>query len=220
MTLFRRINDILTANLHDLADRFENPEPMLRQAVREMDDAIAAATGAAARAIAGQKLLDKEIESQRAASERWQRNAAAAVASGDDDLARRALTRRRECERLADVLEDQRTAGQASVERLRRRIEAMKIKRAEAGRLLIELTARHSVAQAHRRLCSIAARDPSSEVFRRFDRLRQRAELAEAEAEAMCELAEEDDWISNRDCQETAQIEADLRMLKERPATL
>jgi len=32
MGMFRRVNDIIAANLNDLVDRWEDPEKMLRQA--------------------------------------------------------------------------------------------------------------------------------------------------------------------------------------------
>jgi phage shock protein A len=214
MTLFRRINDILTANLHDLVDRFEDPEKMLRQVVREMDNAVAAATSAAARAIATQKLLLHEIDSQRASAERWRRKAARAADSSDDAEALRALARRRQTERLADSLEKQRDAAQATVSRLRRRIEVMRLKRAEADRLLIELAARQCLAQADRRLAALAPRGVTGDFCYRIDRWRRRVSRAEAEAEALDELV--DGAAAIDDDEEFAAIESELIELKRR----
>ena len=45
MRLFQRIGDIIAANLNDLVDRFEDPEVMLKQAIREMETMIESATG-------------------------------------------------------------------------------------------------------------------------------------------------------------------------------
>lgn len=216
MTLFRRVNDILTANLNDLIDRFEDPEKMLRQAMREMDDAIAAATSAAARSIAGQKLLSKEIGCQVAQADGWQHKAMAAVAAGNDDQARRALVRRREHQRLAGVLEEQRTALDQTSARLRRRIEAMKIKRAEAGRMRVTFGARQCAARAFQNLGERSFGDASNAVFYRFEHLRQRVELAEAESEALFELAgvDEIECSANRDREDTAEIDAELAELR------
>jgi phage shock protein A len=212
MTLFRRINDILTANLNDLVDHFEDPEKMLRQAIREMDEAIATTTSAAARSIASQKLIGKEIESRREQSARWTSNAAAAVASGDDDRARRALMRRREQERLIAALEEQSAAATDVSTRLRRRIAATKVKRAEASRMLIEFAARQSLVIANRRERIIC--DAATDVFHRFERLRQRIELAEAETDAALELAG-DDWLTEHDRDETEAVEIELLELKQ-----
>lgn len=215
MTIFRRINDLLTANLNDLVDRFENPEKMMRQALREVDDAIAEATSATARSIAGQKLMGKEIESQRGQAARWQRKAAAAVAAGDDDQARRALVRRREHERLLSLLAEQLAASEVAGARLRRRIDALKIKRAEAGRMLVALTARQCLAQAYQSLGDCAFGAATSPVLDRFERFRRRIELAEAESEALFELTADDDGDSAiREGDETAEVEAELVQLK------
>ena len=70
MRLFQRISDIIAANLNDLVDRFEDPEAMLRHAIREMETMIEEATGGAARAIAGERLLARDLRDheQKAAS--------------------------------------------------------------------------------------------------------------------------------------------------------
>ncbi len=61
MRLFQRIGDIIAANLNDLVDRFEDPEVMLKQAIREMDTMIDGATASAVRAIATERLLSKDL---------------------------------------------------------------------------------------------------------------------------------------------------------------
>lgn len=217
MSIFQRVNDILTANINDLVDRFEDPQKMLRQAVREMDDAIAAAVTAAARSIAGQKLLSKEIERQHAEAGRWHDRAAAAVAAENDDAARRALARRREHERLINALQAEHDAAETTIVRLRQRIDAMRAKCAEANRALVLLAARQSVAEMVRSFRGPAACPASSafDRFDRFDRLRRRAELAELEAESLLELAREegDDWPPDAEA-EAAAIEAELLTLK------
>ncbi len=48
MTIFRRTTDIVTANLNDLVDRWEDPERMLRQALRDMEATLAVTTAAVA----------------------------------------------------------------------------------------------------------------------------------------------------------------------------
>src|SRR5215470_13736543 len=107
MGLFRRVNDILTANLNDLVDRFEDPETMLRQAIREMEASLAEAQAGAARAIAHERLVGKEADDHEQEVARWQGRAERAVRDGDDAVARRALARKHEHESLRDALRDQ-----------------------------------------------------------------------------------------------------------------
>ena len=92
--LFQRIGDIIAANLNDLVDRFEDPEVMLKQAIREMETMIESATGGAARAIAGERLLARDLADHERKALRWNGRAEKAVLQGDDDLARQAIALR------------------------------------------------------------------------------------------------------------------------------
>jgi phage shock protein A len=55
MGLFKKISDIISANLGEMAESFEDPEKMLKQAVREMGETIQEATKETAKALASEK---------------------------------------------------------------------------------------------------------------------------------------------------------------------
>src|SRR4051812_47679563 len=97
MKLFRRIGDLVSANLNDLLERLESPEALLRQAVREMEAAAARARGEAAQALAAARLAGGRLAEQERLLADWEARAEEAVADGDDALARRALARRHAC---------------------------------------------------------------------------------------------------------------------------
>jgi phage shock protein A len=189
MGIFRRVSDIISANLNDLVDKFEEPEKMLKQAIREMEETIEEATAAAAKAIASEKLLAKELAEHDRQTADWLARAEQAVKAGDDELARQALRRKQEHEKLAHALRDQSAAAGETGQTLRSQIEAMKAKHAEARRKLATLTARSKAAHARRRLQTVGAGfKMRSDAFSRFDRMREKVELAEAEADALTEL--------------------------------
>lgn len=191
MGLFSRIGDIISANLNDLTESFEDPEAMLRQAIREMETSINEVTEQTAKAMASQKTMQRELERNRQQAEQWQGRAERAVAEGDDGLARRALSRKREHEKLAAALDDQLAAARDSVGTLRRQLDAMKAKLAEAKRSYATLSARKRAADFRKKMSAELDRTPcsvDSNAFSKFDRLREKVELAEAEAEALAEL--------------------------------
>jgi phage shock protein A len=191
MGIFQRFSDIVSANLNEMVEHFENPEQMLKQAIREMESSITSATGETAKALANEKLLRRELETNQSQAARWLKRAETAVSSGDDDLARKALSRKAEHEKLVDALEDQLKSAVSASSSLKRQLEGMKVKLAEAKRSLATLSARSRAAEFRRKLETVGAgvcTDLDKDAFAKFDRLRSRVEQAEAEAEAMAEL--------------------------------
>src|SRR5947208_1437969 len=75
MGIFRRVSDIISANVNEMVESFESPEMMLRQAIREMDAAVGRTAEAAARAIAESKLLENQLNRQRPESTELHRRA-------------------------------------------------------------------------------------------------------------------------------------------------
>ena len=57
MSVFKRLTDILSANVSELIERYEDPELLLKQAVREMEEGIRAALANAAKVVAQEKML-------------------------------------------------------------------------------------------------------------------------------------------------------------------
>jgi phage shock protein A len=192
MGLFQRISDIISANLNEMTESFEDPEKMLKQAIREMEQSIADATQETAKVLANEKLLAKELSNNETHSRDWQKKAEQAVEAGDDNLARKALSRKQEHHKLVVALQDQLTAAQDASRTLKHQLDGMQAKLAEAKRNLATLSARKKAADFKKKMHTTAAEQElgvvSDDAFSKFDRLREKVERAEAEAEALAEL--------------------------------
>lgn len=214
MGLFKRLQDIITANLGDVVDGNENPEPLLQQAIKEMDAAIVEARRETARAMAAEKLAGKELADSERQARDWQQQAAQAVRAGDDDKARAALARKQEHDKVSAALRDQTAAAAEASRVLRHQLEAMQAKLAEAKRRLGTLSARQKAASA--RMKSADAHF-ETEAFAKFDRISGKIAQVEAEAEAMRELetgnrpAPKEEWATEGT---DSDVEAQLAELK------
>ena len=212
MGLLKRMSSLVTANLNELIDQCEDPEKMLRQAVRDMETALGQLMDGAARAIAHHKLMSRQLCEQHDAIARCTKHAENAVARNDDDSARSELLRKAEHQRLADALARQVTTSDALGQKLRRQVTAMRIKLAEARRKLVDITARNRAAAAQRKFvehlpneaCTVGA-------WSKFDSMCARVEQSEAETEALLELLGEPESVEPLD----TEVEAELRALKE-----
>ena len=217
MGLFQRFGDIISANLNDMVDRFEDPEKMLKQAVREMEAAIVEARRETARAMASEKLAAKELADSERQSADWAKRAEQAVRAGDDALARKALTRKQEHDKVTAALQDQTAAAAEASQTLRRQLEAMQSKLAEANRRLGTLVARQKAAAVRAKIqAGVGGVEMNSEAFDKFERLRKKVDRVEAETEALRELDMGDSAPEQEDAAGDLDVEAALAELKKK----
>ncbi len=148
MGIFARLSDIITSNINALLDRAENPEWMIAQIIREMEEGLASAKRYAATAIAAERRIGRELEQNRLQVEHWKSKARQALAADREDLARRALARKMEHENLSRSLEHQHGASLETCQNVRTALHALEARLAEARRKQRMLLARHRAAQA------------------------------------------------------------------------
>jgi phage shock protein A len=84
---------LLRANVHDLIDRAEDPEKMVKQLLLDMENQLMQVKTQVAIAIADEHLLEKRRKEQGDAAANWRAKAELAVSKGEDELARLALER-------------------------------------------------------------------------------------------------------------------------------
>ena len=215
--MFARMADIVKSNISDLLDRAEDPEKMIRQMIREMEEAVSKATASVGTAVANQKRLERHFNEKRAQTEDWQRKAEHAVGAGEDALARRSLERKAIMQKAVDDLgpameQSGRTAGQ-----LREQLRELKGKLEEARTREGTLIARHQAAQARKKLAQSIS-GLGTDAFSSFERFEQKVESGEAEAEAHAELAGElaDVERQVRQLDRSGEVEDELAALKQR----
>jgi phage shock protein A len=218
MGIFKRLSDIITANVNDLLDRAEDPEKMIKQVVREMEEAVEAARRNAAQAMASQKKLARELETDRRLRDEWEKKAVQALEGGREDLAREALGRKKEYEALIETLQAQFDKGEGTCHNLRQTLRALQAKLAEAKRKQLILSARRKAAEAELAAQSKlgGARDKAA-AFAKFDAMEEKVEDLEAQAEALKELNEAEGGLEAELedlSQEKADIEKELAALK------
>src|SRR5687768_7200093 len=124
-SIFKRISDVLAANLNDLIDRVEDPERMAKQIIREMEENIRIAEEGVIDAIASEKQLLKDLEHHRQESAAWRQRAEEALHADREDLARAALTRKKEHDQIINTLEPAWEAAQQTSEHLKAQLHAL-----------------------------------------------------------------------------------------------
>ncbi len=191
MGVFSRLAQLIKSNLNDLISRSEDPEKMLNQVVLDMNNQLVEAKKQVASSIADEKRLAKQYDQEAANAQEWERRAMMALRAGNEPLAKEALARKREYDELAATLKDQWTKQKTAVEQLKKALRLLNDKIEEAKRKRNVLIARKKRAEAQRAIQETMSGLRDQSAFETFDRMSQKIDQIEAEAEAESDLAEE-----------------------------
>jgi phage shock protein A len=191
MGIFSRLAQLIKSNLNDLISRSEDPEKMLNQVVLDMNNQLVEAKKQVAASIADEKRLAKQFDQEAANAQEWERKAMLALRSGNEALAKEALGRKREYDELTATLKDQWTKQKAAVDQLKKALRLLNDKIEEAKRKRNVLIARKKRAEAQKAIQETMSGLRDQSAFETFDRMSQKIDQIEAEAEAESDLAEE-----------------------------
>jgi phage shock protein A len=188
MGLFSRFKRAVKSNLNDMISKAENPEKMLNQLIMEMNEQLIESKKTVAASIADEKRLERQIAVNQAESEEWERKAVLAVKAGKDDLAKEALLRKQEYDNAARQYQAQWESQHTTVEGLKDSLRQLQQKIEEASRKRNLLVARVKRAEAQKRIQQTMSSLADTSAFEVFDRMADKVEQIEAEAEAMKEI--------------------------------
>ena len=147
--------------------------------------------GEVAVSIADQKRLEKQRDEQSELSKEWERKAMLAVRAGDDTLAREALRRKTEHDNQLGEFTKQSDLQKQAVDKLKEQLRTLNDKIEEAKRKKNILIARQKRAEAQRAIQDTMRGLSDTSAFDTFERMSQRVDQIEAEAEASTELGGE-----------------------------
>jgi len=190
MGILDRIRTVLKANINALISKAEDPEKMLNQLIMDMNEQLLEAKKQVALSIADEKKLERQALENKAQGEDWEKKAMLAVKAGKDDLAKEALLRKQEYDGYATSFQKEYESQHASVEQLKDALRQLQAKIEEASRKKNLLIARAKRAEAQKQIQQTMGSLSANSSFDTFDRMAQKVDQIEAEAEAMKELGE------------------------------
>lgn len=191
MAIVQRFWTVLKSNLNHLIGKAEDPEKMLNQMLLDMQEQLITAKRQVAVAIADEKRLLKHHDDERSGAQDWEQKAMLAVSAGKDDLARQALERKAEHEKMAQGFEEQWRKQKEAVDQLKVALTALGNKISEAKRKKDLLIARAKRAEAQKTITETMSGMAAGSALDTIERMEQKIDQMEAEAQATSELANE-----------------------------
>ncbi len=189
MGILERIRTVLKSNINALISKAEDPEKMLNQLLMDMNEQLLEAKKQVAMSIADEKKLERQMLENKGQAEDWEKKAMLAVKVGKDDLAKEALLRKQEYDGYASSFQKEFESQHASVEQLKDALRQLSGKIEEASRKKNLLIARAKRAEAQKQIQQTMGSLTGGSSFDTFDRMAEKVDQIEAEADAMKELS-------------------------------
>lgn len=157
--IFGRSGRVVRGQVNKAMDSMESAtfESTLKQSVKDMKTELTRVVKASAEAMSNTNRLDAEYARYVKQSEEWQGRARKALEAGNDDLARKALVKKREADTQAESLKPAVDKAQETADMLKRQVMELKRKIDEAERMAGTLIARKNAAKAQKKVSQALA---------------------------------------------------------------
>ena len=215
MSIFQRLSDLLKANVNDMIDKAEDPEKMVKQIILDMDKQMVESTQALGKAMASERQIKKQYDDAVAKTKSSEDKAKMAITAGDQELAKKALAEKVKVDANVAQFQKMYETVSAQTATIRDQVEALKAKLEEAKSRQLMLIARSKMADTQKDLAKSLGGIDSSNAFNKLDKMEDRIEAKEAEAQAFSEIAgpdaEKDDPFKK--LEQTSAVDSELARL-------
>ena len=216
MSIFDRMNQVLRANINDMLNHAEDPEKMLNQILRDMEDSLRQGQVQVAEQIAQEKIIQADLATAERNADDWEKKAELAVSKGMDELAREALNRQGDYAAQIEVYQKQLDAQHKAVEKIKNDLAALESKYDEARRNKDMLIARAKRADAQQQMNSVSEKLSSVDYSSDLARMDRRIQEKEARAAASEEMKKDSVDEQFRKLDESDDVEQKLAALKQK----
>src|SRR5450432_141552 len=190
--MFSRLGRVARGQANQGVDAVEDAtfEATVRQTVADMKTELNNVVRASAMAMSNYNSLDAEYQKYARQSQEWKDRAGQALDAGNEDLAKKALGKKAECDQQVNSMKVSVDASQATSEKLKQQVGELKRKIDEGERTATTLVARKNAASAQRKVSEAMAGVGSADnAFSTLNRFEQSVAKDEATAKAFDQLA-------------------------------
>ncbi|KAJ1485569.1 PspA/IM30 family-domain-containing protein [Baffinella frigidus] len=211
MGMFDRFSRLVKANVNEMLNKAEDPEKMLNQIVEDMQKELVEFRQTYAEVAANTKRLDKQRVQALGLTEEWMKRAKLALEKGDEEAARAALERKNQQEEQATSLAKQLEGQTQAVQNLFSQMQQLEQKISQAKVQKDQLKARAQTAKVSTKINDMMSKTSSTGALDAFNRMSDKVEQMEAEAEVAAELSGTDTSLDRR----FAVLESSSKVMKD-----
>ncbi|GAB4424466.1 MAG: PspA/IM30 family protein [Chloroflexi bacterium OHK40] len=214
MAILGRIRDLISANVNAMLDQAEDPERMANEYLRQLTNELYEVRTNVAAAMADETKLEQRRIASFAEVTQWQTKAEAALRAGDEELARAALSRKVQAQKLAEQYQQQETAQEEQVNAMQEALVQLETRIAEVKAKKELIIAKKNRARTQEALQRTAQSVGRVSAIDKLDQLEERVDDELARAEAMARLEQGSLEARFKDLDQQTEVDSELAELK------
>jgi len=165
-------------------------ESTVKQTIRDMKTELNKTVRASAEAMSNYNRLEAEYAKSQRQADEWKDRAKKALDAGNEDLAKKALAKKAECDRQVQSMQQSVDTARQTSEKLKQQVSALRGKINEAERNASTLIARKNAARAQKKVAeALAGVGEADNAFAALNEFEDSVTKEEASAAAFEEMA-------------------------------
>lgn len=189
MGVIQRFKDIMSSNINSLLDKAEDPEKMIDQYMRNLQDDLGKVKAETAAVMAEQTRAKRELDECVQEVEKLQRYAEKAIVAGNDNDAKQFLERKSQIAQKQAGLQQAYDLASANADKMRQMHDKLMKDMSTLNERRAAIKSKVAVAKAQQKMNEIGSSlKGAADSMSAFDRMEQKADKMLDEANAMSEL--------------------------------
>ncbi|OSA92789.1 UNVERIFIED_ORG: phage shock protein A [Clostridium botulinum] len=215
MGVFSRISNMFKAKVNNTLDEMENPIELLDQKLREMEEQLSKAKLNSAQILGNVHEIEKNMNDAKKQSEDFESKVKLALSKGDEELAKKALSRKMEIDKKYDSLKLSYDNSKVQADALKKSLKELEEEITKTRNYRDEAAARYSNAQASEKINEVLANVQTKNNSIQIDNIERKIQRTESRAKGLSELKDLDDFDSQFEKLNEVDLELELEKYKD-----
>ncbi|MDT8716323.1 PspA/IM30 family protein [Clostridium sp. 19966] len=215
MGVFSRVSNMFRAKVNDALDEVENPVELLNQKIRDMEESLSKAKLSSAQVLGNVHVIEKQMEDAKKDMLDYEEKVKLALAKGNEDLAKKALQRKLDCEKNFNNLKSSYELAKQRAEALKKNLQNLEKEISDTRTYRDEAEARYKNAEAAKQVNEIVANVQTKTNKINIDDIERKIQKKEALAEGLGDLKAEDSLENEFAELDTVDLDAELAKYKQ-----
>lgn len=210
MGIFSRMSNMLKSKVNDTLDNIENPIELLDQKIRDMDEQLSKAKLNSAQILGNVHEIKKKLDTAVKSVEDFDSKVKLAMSKGNEDLARRALAKKVDCDKQVSTLQASYESSKIQADAIKKNLAALEAEITKTRSYRDEAAARYSNAEASKQVNEILANVQTKTNSIQIDNIERKIQRKESLAQGLSDLRNVDTFDSEFEALDSLDLDLEL----------